>query len=171
MTCASQASKRWYHDSKGTSFNATLSVSNLTFGSQIRELQQANSQPLGFAAQCSATAVVALGLSLYYAWSLTLVTLALVPLSTVALAWISAQMQWAVGRHADCLMQASKLASSSVFSIGTVKTLNGQNFEIWQYSTAIQRAAKYFLAQAHGSAMQIGFVRLMTLGMFVQGFW
>ena len=143
----------------------------LTSSSQVRDLQQATSQSLGFAVQCFVTAVAALILSLYYAWSLTLVTLALIPLSTLLLACISARMQPAVDGHTHTLTQASKLVAYGTTAIDAVKSLNAQNHEVWYYSRAVQKAAKYFVIQAQGNAVQIGFVRLITLGMFVQGFW
>ncbi|KAG8533193.1 uncharacterized protein KY384_001976 [Bacidia gigantensis] len=138
---------------------------------QIRELQTATSQPLGFALQNIVTSVAALGISFYYAWSLTLVTLAAVPASAIFLAWISASMQPAVDAHTTALTHASKMATNALLAIDTVKCFNGQDQEIWQYSKAISRAARSFLIQARANAFQIGLVRLVTMSMFVQGFW
>ena len=131
----------------------------------------ATSQPLGFVVQYAVTTIAALGLAFYTAWSLTLVTLAFVPISAVFLAWISARMQPSIDAQIVELTQASKLANNSISAIDTVKCFNGQDFEVWQYSTAVKRAATYYLTQAQANALQIGFVRIMTLGMFVQGFW
>ncbi|KAL8794390.1 MAG: hypothetical protein Q9195_003089 [Heterodermia aff. obscurata] len=137
----------------------------------IRELQMATSQPLGFAAQYTVTTIAALGLALYYAWDLALVTLAVVPVSALILGWISAQTQPAIKAQMDELTQASKLANNSISSIDTVKFFNGQDFEMWQYGRAIRRAAKFYLVQARANAFQIGLVRFVTSIMFVQGFW
>ena len=131
----------------------------------------ATSQPLGFAVQYVVTTLVALGVAFYTAWVLTFVTLATVPLSAVILAWISARMQPCIEIQGENLSQASKLADNALSAIDTVKCFNGQDYEIWQYSKAIGRAAQSYLEQAQANALQIGFVRLVTLGMFVQGFW
>ena len=139
--------------------------------SQIKDLQYATSQPIGFAIQCFVTALVSLGISFYHAWSMTLITLVAVPVSTVVLAWISARLQPFIDGHLLMLTNATKLASVGVSDIDAIKNLNGQKHEVSQYSRAIRKAARYFLAQAHGNAIQIGFVRVVTLGMFVQGFW
>ena len=131
----------------------------------------ATSQPLGFATQYAVTTVAALGLAFYYSWSLTLVTLATVPLSAVFLAWLSASMQPGVEAQIEALTIASKFATNAISAIDTVKCFNGQNHELWQYVAAVRKAAKFYLLQARANALQIGFVRLVTLGMFVQGFW
>jgi ATP-binding cassette subfamily B (MDR/TAP) protein 1 len=137
----------------------------------IRELQMATSQPLGFTVQYSITALAALGLALYYAWDLALITLGTIPLAAVVLAKISARMQPVVKLHLEELTRASKMANVSIASIDTVKCYNGQDFEIWQYANAVKRAAEHYLGQARCNALQIGFVRFATLSMFVQGFW
>lgn len=131
----------------------------------------ATSQPLGFAVQYTITTLVALGVAFYTAWALTLVTLATVPFSAIILAWISARMQPCIETQSENLSQASKLADNAISAIDTVKCFNGQDYEVWQYSKAIRRAALSYLQQAQANALQIGFVRLVTLGMFVQGFW
>ena len=131
----------------------------------------ATSQPLGFAAQYTITTIAALGLALYTAWDLALVTLAIVPFSALLLGWISSRMQPSIKGQMDELTQASKFANNSISSVDTVKYFNGQDFEIWQYAQAIRRAASFYLTQAQYNALQIGLVRYMTSIMFVQGFW
>ena len=115
--------------------------------------------------------LTALGLALYTAWDLTLVTLAGVPLAAVFLSWISARIQPAITAQLEELTQASKCASNSIAAIDTVKCFNGQDFEIWQYAKAVKQAANHYLVQARTNAIQIGFVRIVILTMFVQGFW
>jgi ATP-binding cassette subfamily B (MDR/TAP) protein 1 len=138
---------------------------------QIRELQIATSQPLGFVVQYVVTALAALGLAFYTSWNLTLVTLATVPVTAVVLAYISAKMQPSIEAQQEQLTQASKLANNAITSIDTVKCFNGQDWEVWQYAKSVRKAARCYLKQAQANALQIGFVRVATLGMFVQGFW
>ncbi|KAL8634217.1 hypothetical protein Q9189_000136 [Teloschistes chrysophthalmus] len=138
---------------------------------QIRELQMATSQPFGFAVQSTVTALSALGLALYTAWDLTLITIATIPFAAIILAWISAKMQPSIDAQAVELSSASKLANNALQAIDTVKCFNGQDFEIFKYARVIRRAAKKYLIQAKANALQIGFVRFVTLSMFVQGFW
>ncbi|KAL8648109.1 MAG: hypothetical protein Q9226_006136, partial [Calogaya cf. arnoldii] len=138
---------------------------------QIRELQMGTSQPLGFALQSSVTALSALGLALYTAWDLTLITIATIPFAAIVLGWISSRMQPSIEAQAKELNTASKFANNAFQAIDVVKVFNGQDFETWQYAKAINRAARKYLIQAKANALQIGFVRFITLSMFVQGFW
>ena len=55
--------------------------------------------------------------------------------------------------------------------IDTVKCFNGQEFEFQQYTAAVDRAASWYIGQARSTALQIGFVRLVILSMFFQGFY
>lgn len=80
-------------------------------------------------------------------------------------------MQPSIDAQANELTQASKQANNAISTIDTVKCFNGQDFEIWQYAKTVRKAARYYLIQAQANALQIGFVRLVTLAMFVQGFW
>ncbi|KAL8999973.1 MAG: hypothetical protein Q9188_005772 [Gyalolechia gomerana] len=138
---------------------------------QIRELQMATSQPLGFALQSTVTAFAALGLAMYTAWDLTLITTATIPFAAIVLGRISAKMQPTIDGQAEALSIASKLANNALQAIDTVKCFNGQDFETWQYAKAIRKAAAKYLSQAMANSLQIGFTRFVTQSMFVQGFW
>ena len=137
----------------------------------VRELQLATSQPLGFTVQDASTTFAALGLAFYYSWSLTFVTLSTVPILALALAWSSARMQPSIELQMEELNRASKIVYNAFSAIDTVKCFNGHYFERWQYKKTVERAARYYLRQAQAHALQIGGLRLVTLGMFVQGFW
>ena len=121
--------------------------------------------------QYSVTVVAALGLAVYHSWSLTLVTLATIPVSAIVSSKISRWMQPAVEAHAEKLTQASRAATNAIRAIETVKCFNGQEVELSQYASIIKEAARYNLVQARSMALQTGLVRLAILAMFVQGFW
>ncbi|MCJ1438272.1 hypothetical protein MMC27_007660 [Xylographa pallens] len=161
-----QKEMSWY-DMRKSGVNAMIP----RLQTQIRELQIATSQPLGFALQYTVTLFAALGLAFYTAWNLTLVTIALIPFTAVALAYVSARMQPAIDLQIEHLTHASKLANNAITAIDTVKCFNGQDFELWQYLEATKKAALCYLVQARANAFQIGLVRVTLLGMFVQGFW
>lgn len=137
----------------------------------MRALQSATSQPLGFVIQSTVTVIVSLSIAFYFAWNLTLVTLAVVPFASVFLSWLSARMQPSIHRQDGELNQASKLANNAISAIDAVKYFNGQDTEISQYTKVVGNAARFYLVQARSIAVQIGLVRFVTLGMFVQGFW
>ena len=80
-------------------------------------------------------------------------------------------MQPNVEAQAKELAKASKVVNNAISAIDIVKSFNGQDIENWQYAKAIKTAARYYLVQAQANALQIGFIRFVTLGIFVQGFW
>ena len=131
----------------------------------------ATSQPLGFLVQYCVTAVVALGVAFYNCWNLTLVTLASLPVAILVLSLISGTMQPSIDAQVDELAQATRIAGTAISAIETVKCCNCQEHEVLHFRGAIRRAAKFYRQQARANALQIGVVRLIILGMFVQGFW
>lgn len=138
---------------------------------QIRELQLATSQPFGFAFQYTVTILAALGLALFSSWKVTLVTLSSVPIALIILSLITAGMQPSIEKQQLELNQASKHITTAIAAIDTVKFYNGQSFEIAKYTQNIRKAATFYLRVARSNALQIGFVRFVTLAMFVQAFW
>ena len=117
------------------------------------------------------TAFAALGVAFYSSWKLTLVILASLPLAALVLSFVSARMQPNIDAQTEELSAATKTATTAISAIETVKCCNGQDHEVWQFRNAIARAAKFYRRQARANALQIGFVRLIILCMFVQGFW
>ena len=131
----------------------------------------ATSQPLGYIIQSTVTSLTAFGLAFYYSWSLTLVTLALLPVAAFITSWITSRTQPSIRAQEVELTRASKVINNAIAAIDTVKALNGQDCEKWEYTKAIKSAAQYYLVQAQVNAQQYGFMKLVILGMFVQGFW
>ena len=121
--------------------------------------------------QDGVTVFAALSLAFHYSWVLTIVTLSTVPILAVLLAWNSSRMQPSIETQMEELTKASSIANDAILGIDTVKCFNRQDFEVWQYRKAIERAASYYLRLAQANALQIGGLRLITLIMFVQGFW
>lgn len=115
--------------------------------------------------------MAALGIAVYYSWSLALVILACVPITFAVLSVISRRLQPAVEEQKKALNAASKCSYTAIKAVDTVKIFHAQDREIWQYSCAINEAAKSYRIQAHTNAMQMGMTRFMTTAMFVIGFW
>lgn len=118
-----------------------------------------------------ATFCAALGIAFYNSWKLTLVTLAGMPVAIVLLSFVSKQMKANIEAQKRDLTQASKFANTAIISIDTVKAYNGQEHEVWQYASAIKKAAGSYLRQANSNALQMGITRFVIISMFVQGFW
>jgi ATP-binding cassette subfamily B (MDR/TAP) protein 1 len=106
-----------------------------------------------------------------YSWKLTLVILASVPILILTAGFTTRKLEEAVETQKQSLTQASKYAFNSISAVDTIKSYNAQDHEVGQFHTAIKSAAKAYLVQANAIALQMGFMRFMTVMMCVQGFW
>lgn len=118
-----------------------------------------------------ATAVVALGIAFYYSWELTLVTLAIVPLSTSVLIYLSSKISPLIAAQQDLLSAAAQTTTNALSAIETVKSLNGQDVELPKFEASILSAGSYYVRQTRIVALQFGFVRFVSLIMFAGPFW
>jgi ATP-binding cassette subfamily B (MDR/TAP) protein 1 len=112
-----------------------------------------------------------LGIALYYSWKLTLLILVTFPVAAIVLYLVSSGLAPAIEAQKRELSRASKHANTAVTAIDTVKSFNGQNEEIWQYSSTIKKVATWYLVQARSNALQFGITKFLIVGLFVQGFW
>lgn len=115
--------------------------------------------------------LAALATAFYYSWRLTLVILASFPVAAIILTWISYKLTSAIEAQKRELSQAAKHLHTAVDEIEIVKVYNGQNEELWKYRRAVRRAAIHYLLQARTNALQFGFMKLIMVGVFIQGFW
>lgn len=139
--------------------------------SQIRELQLALSQPLGLVLFEFVGTIASLGISFYYSWNLTLVVAAIFPIASGILYLLSIGLAPAIEAQKRELNRASKYGSTAISGIDTVKTFNGQDHEIWQYYTTVEKVTTYYLKQARANSLQFGVTKFLLVGVFVLGFW
>lgn len=138
---------------------------------QIRELQIATAQPLGLSIQYSIRAISAVVLAFVISWKLTLVTLATLPLTCIALIMLGTKMKLFMNQQQEELTEASKLIHDAFSSIEVVKCFNAQFRTYWRFLSCIRVAAHLYHRVAAFSAFQLALVRFVTFSMFVQGFW
>ena len=138
---------------------------------QVRELQLAMSQPMGEVFQRLVTGLGSLILTLRFSRNFTLVIVCTLPIVYLFMAFLSTRMEPNVHKQGEKLQEALKYVTNAFQSIEMVKSFNGQGSKLWRYSRAIKGAAKYHIRQANLQSLQVGFMQLATLGMFVQGFW
>ncbi|KAK2596828.1 hypothetical protein N8I77_012720 [Diaporthe amygdali] len=138
---------------------------------QIRELQMATSQVLGFLITDVFVAVGCLTVAFYNSWQLTLVLMATIPVSIVVLHLISRGLEAAIELQKRELAKASKVVIAAVTAIDLVKIYNGFDHEVWQYLQTARGSMRYYLQQALRNAMQMGFLKLWMVNLFVVGFW
>ncbi|KAF2868020.1 multidrug resistance protein-like protein 2 [Massariosphaeria phaeospora] len=138
---------------------------------QIRDLQLSVSGPFGEGLQCIVQAIGALAVAFYFAWNLTLVIIASVPLIYIVMALLSKRFTARAHEQADKLQQALKYVTNAIQSIETVKCFNGERLELQRYIGFIGLAAALYVRQANIRSLQVGFMQFITLSIFVQGFW
>lgn len=144
-------------------------VTNIT--RQIRELQLSLSQPCGQIFYESSAVVFSLAVGFYSSWQLTLVILATFPVAGAVLWLVSRSLTSAIEAQKRDLTSASRCAITAITAISTIKVVNGQNQEVWQYYNVLAAVAKEYLIQARANSMQSGVIKFFTVGLFVQGFW
>lgn len=111
------------------------------------------------------------GLAFYSSWKLTLVIMSVVPVTFLVLSIIARFLGPAIENQKAALTQASKKAHAALTFIDTVKAYLGQEQELRQYSTVIDRASAFYLVQARTVGFQMGFMAFVAFSMYVQGFW
>ncbi|KAK4064501.1 hypothetical protein Trihar35433_8018 [Trichoderma harzianum] len=107
---------------------------------QTRELQLATSQVLGLLVADSILSIASLAIAFSHSWKLTLILLATLPISIIALSLATRRLDPAIQAQKRDLETASKFATSSIKAIGIVKVFNGYDHELWQYYEAVKSA-------------------------------
>ncbi|VUC20075.1 unnamed protein product [Clonostachys rosea] len=138
---------------------------------QIRELQLANSQILGFLVSESMTAVASLCVAFYFSWKLTLVILTTIPVSIVIMSLATRKIEPAIQMQKKYLATASKHATASLMAIDLVKVFGGYDQELKRYLHFANLASKHYLVQALCNSIQFGYVSFWLILTFVVGFW
>lgn len=131
----------------------------------------ATSQVLGFLIADAFVAIGCLVVAFYNSWQLTLVLMATIPVSVFALHFISRGLEVAIVSQKRELAQASKIVIAAVTAIDLVKVYDAMDNEVWQYLQAANGSMKYYIRQALRNSMQMGFLKLWVINLFVVGFW
>lgn len=116
-------------------------------------------------------AAASLGVAFYYCWQLTLVLLATVPVSLITLKLIGWGLDQTIQTQNKELLYASKCVSAAITAIDLVKAYNGFDNEVWHYILATKEISHWFRAQAWKHAMQVGYIKLWMISLYVAGFW
>ena len=138
---------------------------------QIKELESATSENFGCVAQAFSIAITAFGIAMYNSIWLTCVIMAGLPFTFAILHFLSLKIGPLITTQKDNLSSAAKCAHRAISAIKTVKLFNGQAYELSVFSKAICLAGDAYLSQAFIEAAQLGIVKFVVLGMFLQGFW
>ncbi|KAK2017243.1 ABC transporter [Colletotrichum eremochloae] len=138
---------------------------------QIRELQTATSQVLGFICTEIVASIGSFALALVFSWKLTLVLVATVPLVVTTLTLTSQRLQSAIAQQNIHLAHASKKVHACVTAVDLVKVFDGCSQEMRAYSKTMDASADQYLVQARCNALQISVIGAWVSLLFVGGFW
>ncbi|KKP03902.1 hypothetical protein THAR02_03990 [Trichoderma harzianum] len=136
-----------------------------------RELQLAASHVLGLLVADVILSLVSLAIAFSHSWKLTLILLATLPISMLALSLATRRLDPAIQAQKRDLETASKFATSSIKAIAIVKVFNGYDRELWQYYEAVKSAGRRYMIQAQCNCLQMSYVAFWVVGMFIAGFW
>jgi ATP-binding cassette, subfamily B (MDR/TAP), member 1 len=87
------------------------------------------------------------------------------------MAFAGRRLQPAIEAQKGELAKAAKHANAAITAIDLVKVFNGFDHEVWQYCSIIKNSMRFYLIQAHCNAVQLGYVNLWIVSLFVVGFW
>ncbi|WPG97252.1 Hypothetical protein R9X50_00002400 [Acrodontium crateriforme] len=137
----------------------------------IHDLQLATSQPLGVLFALASTAILSLAQAFYRSWDLTLVILSTSPLIIITMTWLGNRTQNLLSKQKIPLNEAQKVSTNMISNIDTVKCFNGQYFEAKKYVQKTTMGARIYYSVVNAAAMQMAFLVLLSVSMFVQGFY
>ncbi|KAK4154236.1 P-loop containing nucleoside triphosphate hydrolase protein [Chaetomidium leptoderma] len=137
---------------------------------QIRELQTATSQTLGYLVCDVFVFAACIVVAFVYSFKLTLVMLATGVPSALILWGISRFLDPAIEAQKRELAQAAKHVTAATTAIDLVKVYNGADHEAFQFTSAIRRSAKFYSRQVLCNCAQMGYVKLWMILLFVLGF-
>ncbi|CAK9439258.1 uncharacterized protein LODBEIA_P34680 [Lodderomyces beijingensis] len=137
----------------------------------IEEVRSGTSEVIGETVQTLALIIGLTVMSFYQSWAITLIILASAP--------VMAAVSWYFGRR-TCICQqdenekssmASKILDWCLISPTSVRVFNGKYVEIVKFTKFVQQSAHAYYGVANAISANTGFLKFITLMMFVQGFW
>lgn len=153
-------------------FDAASNVmGSLTMANRnVEDLRIATSVSLAFIVQAIVSIVASFALAMYMSWSLTLVSLAGLPL-VVLIAYLTTKpINKNLARNKKAFESASSIMNWAIASIETVKLFNAQNTELTSFKKQTSLSYKFYVLFANFMQLQQGISRFLVLAMFVQGF-
>ncbi|KAK5657432.1 hypothetical protein OQA88_3004 [Cercophora sp. LCS_1] len=156
----------WY-DSRENGMSSLM----VGINTQIRELQLATSQTLGYVMFEVFLFLACITVAFVYSFKLTFVMLATGVPSALILWFINRLLDPAIARQRQQLGEASKHATAAITAIDLVKVYNGEDNEAFNFMSAIRRSAKHYTRQVLCSCAQMSYIKFWMIMLFVVGFY
>ncbi|TLD31149.1 hypothetical protein PspLS_02454 [Pyricularia sp. CBS 133598] len=140
------------------------------FQRNIRELQIATSQTLGFIGHDFILSIAGMIVAFKYGPLMTLVITASVPIAMVIMRALSQMLENAIRTQKDKQAVATKLSAAAITGIDLVKVYNSQEHELHNFRLAARDAGKHARVQTMWNALQAAFIKIYMAVVFLSGF-
>ncbi|ONH67885.1 Alpha-factor-transporting ATPase [Cyberlindnera fabianii] len=137
----------------------------------IEEVRSGCAEASALTLQSIISAIALFGTSMYYSWSVTLVTLCTTPLIAVMVFFFTRWVEKYAKLENDETTEAAKILDFSLVSAKQVRLFSTQGYETSKFVSAVTRCKDVFIKLSIISAANVGSLRFIVLCMFVQGFW
>lgn len=137
----------------------------------IEEVRQGSSESAAILFQGLVTVCTLIGTSLYYSWSMTLIILCSSPLIIIITIILSKLINKSINLENHETSKASEVLVWSMNSVSLVKVSNTQDREIKKFNKIIKKCNQLFIRFCFLTSLNYSFIRVLSLLMFIQGFW
>jgi ATP-binding cassette subfamily B (MDR/TAP) protein 1 len=142
----------------------------LTANRNIRELQIANSQVLGFLAHDFMISLAGVIVAFRYGPIMTLVIVASIPFAYFAVRALGGKLEKHITAQKAKQVGANKIVAASLTGIDLVKVYNAQEHELHNYKQCVRQSGEHACIQTQWNALQTATLKLYMTIIFVIGF-
>ncbi|TLS31043.1 hypothetical protein PpBr36_03267, partial [Pyricularia pennisetigena] len=140
------------------------------FQRNIRELQIATSQTLGFIGHDFMLSIAGMVVAFKYGPLMTLVITASVPIAMFIMRALSQMLEKAIRTQKEKQAVATKLSAAAITGIDLVKIYNSHEHELHNFRLAAREAGKHARVQTMWNALQAAFIKVYMAVVFLSGF-
>lgn len=137
----------------------------------IEELRQSCSEATGMAMQSIVSIIGLFSVSCYYSWSLTLIFLCSTPLIAIIAGFSFKKYRKYTDLENDESMKCSKQILNVMENINLIKLNLTELEELTRFDISIKKCNTYFIKGSFWISLNQSVLRMLSLCMFVQGFW
>ncbi|KAL8335619.1 hypothetical protein RB598_009688 [Gaeumannomyces tritici] len=155
----------WF-DSYGDGMPAMLTANERN----IRELQIANSQVMGFLAHDSMLSFAGVVVAFIHGPLMTTVIIASIPLIALPMRFLGQRLEKEVVAQKAEQVGANRVAAASLTGIDLVKVYNAKEHELYSYKQSVRASGTHARNQTRWNALQTAFLKFYMIIIFVVGF-
>ncbi|KAL8364955.1 hypothetical protein RB595_003986 [Gaeumannomyces hyphopodioides] len=136
----------------------------------VRELQIANSQVMGFLAHDLMLSLAGVVVAFMYGPLMTTVIIASIPLAVLPMRFLGKRLEKEVAAQKVEQVGANRVAAASLTGIDLVKVYNAKEHELYSYKQSVRASGTHARNQTRWNALQTAFLKFYMIIIFVIGF-